>query len=281
MCRAGKRESGAGRPCNWRNVAVFYAPARWREAFRYQCRESMSYGLYDTERRYRKRLVGRVLRFVLFVALLAGVGLFAYQLGIEDRKTQLDRQRDDLAAARAEIEALNQQAQSEQLRSREVAQQLASLQQRYERDMPAPEMQEMLALVRERLSAGVPAERLAFVIREASTERDCEPAETKRFLVRTPLSDGAASAVGFVNNTVTLTGQGESALNAEGRPEAWFDPAQPMTLTVTRIDGTTDQKTAVLPMTQSVVIGAVEHRFAVTAGQRGFVQVTAERCRFP
>ena len=248
---------------------------------RYQCRESMSYGLYDTERRYRKRLIGRVLRFVLFIALLAGVGLFAYQLGIEDRRTQLDRQRDDLATARAEIESLNQQAQAALLRSREAAQQLAALQQRYERDVPAPQMQQMLALVQERLSAGVPSERLAFVIREASVGRDCEPAETKRFLVRTPLTDGAASTVGFVNNTVTITGLGESALNAEGRPEAWFDPARPMTLTITRIDGKAEQKTDVLPMTQSVVIGAVEHRFAVTAGQRGFVQVTAERCRFP
>lgn len=248
---------------------------------RYQCRENMSYGLYDTERRYRKRLIGRVLRLILFVALLAGVGLFAYQLGIEDRRTQLDRQRDDLATARAEIETLNQQAQTALLRSREAAQQLASLQQRYEQDVPTPEMQQMLALVRERLSAGVPAERLAFVIREASAGRDCEPAETKRFLVRTPLTDGAASVVGFVNNTVTLTGQGESALNAEGRPEAWFDPARPMTLTITRIDGRTEQKTGVLPLTQSVVIGAVEHRFVVTAGSRGFVQVTAERCRFP
>lgn len=241
----------------------------------------MSYGLYDTERRYRKRLIGRVLRLILFVALLAGVGLFAYQLGIEDRRAQLDRQRDDLATARAEIERLNQQAQTALLRSREAAQQLASLQQRYEQDVPTPEMQQMLALVRERLSAGVPAERLSFVIREASAGRDCEPAETKRFLVRTPLADGAASVVGFVNNTVTLTGQGESALNAEGRPEAWFDPARPMTLTITRIDGRTEQKTGVLPLTQSVVIGAVEHRFVVTAGSRGFVQVTAERCRFP
>ncbi|MBU2091946.1 MAG: hypothetical protein KKB63_15410, partial [Alphaproteobacteria bacterium] len=162
-----------------------------------------------------------------------------------------------------------------------LQQRIAEWQTRYEREVPRQELRPLMGLIEQRLKDGVTLDRLSFVVGQASSVRDCQGAETKRFLVRTPLASSANSYVTFANNTLTVSALGETALNAEGRPEAWFDPEKPMTVTVTKIGGEEKVATGPLPLTQSVVVGSVEHRFSVIAGPRGFVQVTADRCRYP
>ncbi|MBU2091735.1 MAG: hypothetical protein KKB63_14345, partial [Alphaproteobacteria bacterium] len=70
----------------------------------------MSYGLHDYERRYRRRIWGRVFRILLVLGVLAGIGLFSYQLGIEDRRAQLDKLREEQTSLRERNEVLTTQA---------------------------------------------------------------------------------------------------------------------------------------------------------------------------
>jgi hypothetical protein len=240
----------------------------------------MSASLYDPDRR-RRRTLGTLLRAAIFLLVLAAASAFAYQIGIErmkGRQTSLEERiaAAELARSTAEETArrMAEEARSAERRSDELAARLAA-------DVPAPEVLELAGVVAERLAAGVPADRIAFFIRSASLARDCSEASTRRFVVATPIYRGGNTSVGFAGGTVTVSGTGESARTAEGAPQAWFDPARPVTLTFTTIEGEVHDVTGTLPITHAFVLGAEEHRFVIAAGERSFAEVTADRCPFP
>ena len=75
---------------------------------------------------------------------------------------------------------------------------------------------------------------------------------------------------------------GSAATDAENRPQAWFDPAKPLTVNFTRIGGESSAATGVLPLQHSVVLGDTEHRFVVTPAEaRGFLLITSDSCKYP
>ena len=92
-------------------------------------------------------------------------------------------------------------------------------------------------------------------------------------------ADGPNTSVGFANGLVTVSGQGTAAKNAEGRVEAWVEPAEPVTVRFTQIGGRTAEAAGKLPLHHTLSVGPIEHRFSVMASARGFVQVTSERCK--
>jgi hypothetical protein len=209
-------------------------------------------------------------------------GVYAYDLGnrlarqdVARLEAELVAARDERGAAEAERDAADQARAAAEAATR-------TWQSRHAAEVPTGELAELAAIVGRRLGEGMDAERLAFVIERASAVRDCPKGpQTKRFLVQTPLSDGAGAAVGFAEGTVTVSGTGASAKDATGNPLARFDPTQPVTLRFTLIDGTVSEAAGVLPLNHSVVAGTNEHRFSVIAGDGGFASVTGETCRFP
>lgn len=237
--------------------------------------------LYDSERRYRRRVWGGVIRFVIFVGVVVAAAMTAYEFGAEDiqgerRLYQAQLAEFEQAWGTAEQEAADLRVEVEKARLA-----VREWERRYETDVPTGTRLELLDLVTERLAAGVDPERLAFLIKAAEDKRECEEIETKRFLVRTPLYDGANTAVTFANDAVAVTGSGESETTDAGLPQAWYDPQKPVRLVFTRIDGQQTLISGILPLQQSVVHDGVEHHFMVKPGARGFAQVAAERCAYP
>lgn len=237
--------------------------------------------LYDSERRYRRRVWGGLVRFVIFVGVVVAAAMTAYEFGAEDIEGQRRLHQEQLlefeqARSAAEQEAANLRVEVEKARLA-----VEEWERRYEADVPTGDRLALLGLVSERLAAGVDPERLAFLIKAAEDKRDCEEVETKRFLVRTPLYDGANTSVTFANEAVAVTGSGESETTDAGLPQAWYDPEKPVSLVFTRIDGQTTEISGTLPLQQSVVHDGVEHHFLVRPGARGFAQVAAERCAYP
>ncbi len=112
--------------------------------------------------------------------------------------------------------------------------------------------------------------------------RDCkgEPA-TRRFLVKTPIYQGANDSVNFAANTITVTASGVSATDDAGNPEAWFDPALPITVQFAELGGGQSDVQGILPLHHSLVINDREHKFSIVAGARGFANVTGDECRYP
>ena len=105
---------------------------------------------------------------------------------------------------------------------------------------------------------------------------------TRRFLLQTPISRGAHASVSFADNAITVTGAGESARDADGNPEAWFDPAEAVRIAFTLPGGEESASEGLLPLYHTVTIGDKAHKFAmVQAETRGFVNVAEQVCDYP
>ncbi|PWC32423.1 hypothetical protein [Azospirillum sp. TSO35-2] len=241
----------------------------------------MTLGRYDYERRYRRRVWAGLMKFGLLAALVLGVGLFAYQMGIEQLKGRDVTLREEIATLsrqKAELELLATQMQHA---AKTAEARTAELEGRLQREVPTGDLAKLTQLVAERLKGGLDANRLGFVITQAQTQRNCQQADTKRFTLSTPLLKGGARGVTFANGAVSVSGEGQSAHNPQGNAESWFDPGQPVTIKITGMGGKSTSVTGVLPLHQSLVIDNNEYRFTIAAAQRSFVEVTADRCAYP
>ncbi|EWY39275.1 hypothetical protein N825_08130 [Skermanella stibiiresistens SB22] len=241
----------------------------------------MTLGLHDYERRRRRRYWGRTFKFMAFVGVLLGIGLFAYQMGVEQvkgREAGLSADNAHLSQANAELSrsvaALRMAAQTAETKA-------AELEARLTRELPTGDLARLTELARERLAAGVEAQRLVFVLNQIKTPRQCEKPENKRFILPTPIYKGPNSTVGFANGAITVSGEGTPARGASGNAEGWFDPASVVTIRFTEAGGRQTEAKGVLPLRHVVVAAGIEHQFTVTSGARSFVEVTSERCPFP
>mgnify|MGYP006293332729 FL=1 len=225
----------------------------------------------------------RVVRWLLVLVGVAVVGFLAYETGRAQNQAELDRlvaEVDDLEQQVIDARETALKARERERAARERAHAIA---ERYQRDVPTGERRELLALVDRRLEAGVPVERLRFVLAEVQPREECaETVETKRFLLTTPVAVSRDNTVTFGEGRITVTGQGTPARNDDGRPEAWFDPAQPVSIRFLKLDGAVSLAEGMLPLTHRLVDGDREWRFQVRPHEeRGFVEVTAQTCAFP
>ncbi|MSP88945.1 MAG: hypothetical protein EXQ92_09075 [Alphaproteobacteria bacterium] len=241
----------------------------------------MTYGLYDSERRHRRRIVWRILKLVLAAIVFGGGGLFAYQLGVEHARTaetRLDRRVGELSDSevklRETITVLEGELQQERGKAR-------GLEEKLTREIPSGDAKALIEQLAERIKAGIEPKRLAQVIAATQNQRNCQEPQSKRFIVQTPIRRGDASAVTFANDTITISAIGAPAKGATG-PEAWFDPGQPIVIRISGLGAQPADLTGVLPISHTQVIKDAEYRFVFALAQtRGFVQIAAERCAFP
>lgn len=242
----------------------------------------MTLGLHESRLRQRRRRRLAILKWVLVFAALFFAGYYAYETGsalaqqeVRDLRQEIESLRQTVAELTNAREDLAQQVEAARVREEQW-------EERYRRDVPTGESKELFALVQDRLSNGVPADRLEFVIGATSTTASCDGRpDTKRFIVPTPIYQGANDSIGFANSTIRVTAMGESATDSRGNLEAWFDPAKPVTVSFTSLGGKKSEVSGVLPLHHSVVKGENEYRFTIVAGNRGFVNVTGDRCDYP
>ena len=241
----------------------------------------MSLGFRDQKEASRRRW--RLIRLLFFTAVLVGLGVVAYRTGtvlaereVSRLRVEVDRLSTDIGALRDEKVQLLQQAESARLAE-------TQWRERYDAEVPTGKSRELFALVEEQIAKGADPARIEFLIGAAANERSCDgQPRTKRFYVRTPIYEGANDAVTMADGTITVTGQGESATNADGNAEAWFDAAKPVLVRFVQPGGGGTEVSGLLPLHHSVVRGDREYRFSIAAAERrGFVFVTADSCAFP
>lgn len=242
----------------------------------------MSLGLHESRWRRRRSIRWKVVKAIFVLALLLTAGLFAYETGQIASRMPVTRLEKQVAALNRDLAAL-QQENAALLADAEAARKSQSeWQSRYQSEVPTGPSKELFDLIRDRMAAGVESRRLAFVIEATDNLRSCgKNPVTKRFLVQTPLYKGANDSVTFGGETVTVTASGANAANAEGKVEAWYDPAKPITVRFTEIGGRTTEKSGKLPLHHALVAGGSEYRFTILPGPQGFVKVSGERCKFP
>ncbi|GLQ05326.1 hypothetical protein [Sneathiella chinensis] len=242
----------------------------------------MSYGLGLSEKRRSVERRNRVLKFFFYLLLLSAAGAYGYFEGQAEADRRVANVEDQVLTLTRENERLNDQARDALNRQSTALAEARSWRNKYESEMPAGELRNILELVRTRMNDGLEAARLQSVIQLIQNSQNCDKKpESKRFIVNTPIFNQVANSISLNDGAVIVTGDGESFLNADGKPEAWFDPAKPVTITFRETGGKSEKITGLLPLEKSMVFGADEYRFTIESGRQSFAKVSAMRCDFP
>ncbi len=218
----------------------------------------------------------KLFKLGLFLATIGAASFYAYQVGQRLALEQVDglrRQIADLTTAEA---SAKDQATKLAASLEETKKRADDYQAKYEQVAPSDDVQTLLGLMKAKMAAGIDAKRLAFVIQQADRPHRCTQAVTKRFMVRTAKFDGGSTWVRF-NDLITVSAQG---VGGNGGTAQWFDPDKPLAVKFTAIGGKETQVDGKLPLQHSMVLKNGEYRFTVTAGARGFVEVTGDRCDY-
>ena len=241
----------------------------------------MMSSLYDPDRRYRRRQLRALVRLLLWLVLIGGVAVLAYQIGREEasgRTDSVEAERDRLESALRSAES----AQSDALAARDAAEAAAEeWQARYRTDVPTGVLNDLTRLADAALAAGAAPERLAFLIRNADEPVACEALASRRFILPTPLYRGPNTTVSFADGQVIVSGLGRNGVRENGDVETAFDPAQPVTIDFTTVNGLESAVDGLLPLVHSLRLGDEEYRFAIREDEPSFVSVAGERCPLP
>lgn len=242
----------------------------------------MSLGLREERRRRRRHSHRRIVRWLLALALIAAACAYAYQTGARLAEIDVGKLEERVAALAARTQELEAQIQTQNV---EVISQRAAAeqwQQRFEQEVPGGDAKKLFDLVQAKLVQGVTFERLRAVVEQTENRRECDQKpQTKRMPVQTASAPAAKAALPVAGSPLAITLTGVAARSVDGKPEAWFDPAQPVTVRMALSGGRTAEQQGRLPLRPSIVEGDREYRVSVVAMARGYAQVTIERCRFP
>jgi hypothetical protein len=237
-----------------------------------------SYGTFGEGRRRRRHQAWwSVIRFLAAVVAVLAVGIYAYQVGVSANQAHTAQLEADLVRFQDDNLDLRDRIALATEQSAEAEAALESMRQRYAADIPSGDAADLLAQLQEQLAAGVAPDRLAFLIEAAGLDACQSEPVTKRFMPRTPVSTGPLSSVRF-DDRITVTGEGESARNEAGLPEAWYDPAQPVRLEFRTLDGAVTSIEGIVPFTHQMVVDGKEYRFSAMRGDTRFLEMTAQAC---
>lgn len=213
--------------------------------------------------------------------LVAGLVYAAYEAG----RAQLMRENDRLRRENERLEAVDRErtqrlvealAQLEVLQARN-----ARLEEELASQLPDAVLRELLALLRDKLRAGIPAARLAAVIRATQRERQCTSGGGHTVRVAVPVAPDVR-ALSLGDGRVSVRLEGEPARDAQGRPEAWYDPSAPVRAVLVTVDGRRLEARGTLPLTQSVVVGDREYQLLVHPDDRKErARIVVETCAWP
>lgn len=222
----------------------------------------------------------------MWLVLLGGVAALAstsYRWGRTVAADEVSNLNYEAAKLRTALNKSEQRNAQLEVSNQSLARERDGWRQRYGKEVPTGAGKDVWALVQQQLSNGVPIDRLRMMIGAAGRAQTCDDnPTTKRFVVRTPIYKGANEAVTFGNGTITVTASGQPATDSAGRPEAWFDPAKPVSIVYAELGGGETRDAGPLPLHHAMIVGQHEYRFSVVdAKTRGFVEITADRCALP
>ncbi len=242
----------------------------------------MSYGLGLSEKRKAKERRNKFFKFVSYLLLLGAAGAYGYFEGQSEADRQVALADEQRRVLLKENDNLTEKTRAAMDKQSAALAEARAWRDKYEKEIPTGEPLEILNLARTRLDEGLDPVRIKNLIALAQNTENCSPKPiTKRFIVNTPIYQQPGNSISLADGSVTVSGLGTSTLNADGKPEAWYDPAQPVAITFTKIGGKTEKVEGVLPISKSLVFGADEFRFTVQQGNQSFAVISVTRCDFP
>jgi hypothetical protein len=244
----------------------------------------MSLGMAERQARARRRVIWAVVKWTAALAVVLLAGLFAYETGTSLAEIDVRKKSDKIAELTTHLQTLQTENAGLRARVTQAQQQAKEVEQHYQAQIPTGDSKTLLDLANRKIAEGADVARLTFLINAASNPRVCdEKPETKRLQVKTPIGKtGKEATAAFADRKITVTADGQPALDGKGQKESWFDPAQPITVHFAPLAGQVVDASGVVPLQHQMVVGDSEFRFSVDIDERkGFATITGERCNFP
>ena len=244
----------------------------------------MSLGMAERQARARRRVIWAVVKWTAALAVVLLAGLFAYETGTSLAEIDVRKKGDKIAELTTQLRTLQTENAGLRARVTQAQQQAKEVEQHYQAQIPTGDSKTLLDLANRKIAEGADVARLTFLINAASNPRVCdEKPETKRLQVKTPIGKtGKEATAAFADRKITVTADGQPALDGKGQKESWFDPAQPITVHFAPLAGQVVEASGVVPLQHQMVVGDSEFRFSVDVDDRkGFATITGERCNFP
>ncbi len=236
---------------------------------------------YNPQDRYRQRSSERMTGFLVVFCVLGLAFGMGFWLGNQNAGQQERMLKKRVEKLLNEQEAMQDSVTELRVEAQTALSRYDQLQETYKEVLPEGPMQELVALVKQQLDEGRSAERLTFLIRSARPPRNCSEPETKRFVVVTPAYDGPGSQISIAEGALIVKASGGSAIDAQGRPEAWYDPSKKIKVEFLGNEGTKKVKTGNMPLRHSIIVDNREYRLTVAEGARSFAKVTFDSCDYP
>jgi hypothetical protein len=238
----------------------------------------------ERQARARRRVIWAVVKWTAALAVVLLAGLFAYETGTSLAEIDVRKKSDKIAELTTHLQTLQTENAGLRARVTQAQQQAKEVEQHYQAQIPTGDSKTLLDLANRKIAEGADVARLTFLINAASNPRVCdEKPETKRLQVKTPIGKtGKEATAAFADRKITVTADGQPALDGKGQKESWFDPAQPITVHFAPLAGQVVDASGVVPLQHQMVVGDSEFRFSVDIDERkGFATITGERCNFP
>lgn len=242
----------------------------------------MNYGLGLSEKKKARERRNKFFKFLFYIGLLGGAGAYGYFEGQSEADRRVANSQDQLNVLAQENTNLNDKIRAAMDKQSSALTEARAWRDRFEKEIPTGPTLEIMELVRQRMDDGLDGTRLLNLISLAQNTSNCDDSpEVKRFIVNTLIYSSPDNSISLGNGSVTVTGDGEPTLNAEGKPEAWYDPTKPLTVTFTELGGKSEKISGELPIHKSMVFGANEYRFSISKGKQSFASISVTRCDFP
>jgi hypothetical protein len=245
----------------------------------------MTLGLHERQLRARRRTWLFLLIGLLTATVASMLIFYSFQTGRELAKIDIAKLEARIDEQQAVIKKLENEKQDLAKTVKAAADQVQEWQRKYELGVPNGISKELFDQMQAQLQKGVTAGRMALFIAQSSKPRSCDPEpESIQLYVRTGIGKpGGKYETTFGGHRLTVTLNGEPAVNEDGQKEAWFDTAKPITVTFTDPVGESTEISGVLPLDHQMVVGDSEFQIALAVPdkRRGYADVTSARCNFP
>jgi hypothetical protein len=223
------------------------------------------------------RILVGLLKLLAVGSVLGLTVYYAYEVGYRVAQGEVSALKEQVAQAAEDQRKAQEQAEGDRAALNEAKKQADDFKALYEQVKPTDALKDLTALLHGKLSEGMDPKRLAFVIKSAQNPHDCQTIPAKRFLVRTPRYKGPSTYTSVrLDEMVSLSADGAGANDGH---EQYFDAERSLKLHV-GVPGARDSDiSGKLPIEHAVVVKNTEFHFTVSAASnRGFVEVTSEKC---
>ncbi len=231
----------------------------------------MSLATRRRRERNRRVLLGAA-KWLFVLGLLGALGYSAHEAGTRLARLDVDRLERrvlELEQQRAALEAQVAQLRAELAESRTATQQI---QQRYNAEVPRGPLAGLTTLLRERLGAGLDAERLRIALQSAERLRRCDgPVVSRRFRIGVGARATEEDSTSFAEGLIRV-----SALAPAGSD----DITRTAVVTFSGLGSGGPRSVTGLPATHAIVLDNHELRLTVSdSGIRGFATASLTTCR--